>query len=220
MVNIDPNLEILEGMYGKRDDVTSNTVQRSKHLQYWRKCQGCQIHTNDLGWIILGPAMSPYTATEYYEFQRGKHAEPLPQYGSYMAGHSSGSKYDVVEANRRFEPLIELNGIKEIPLDQMIAYNWHRIPVIVKYVPELANIQEYKCTYGCAPLTSTFTDPRHLQTHMKVWHQDVAQPAAIGQEISKAIEAVSSANQISPEAIAAIVMAVREALKAEQPKVG
>lgn len=214
MVTIDPNAEILAGLgLGNKNEVSTSTVQRSKHLQYWKLCSGCQVHTEQLGWVILGPAMSPYTATEYYEFQRGKHATPLEKYGSYMAGKSSASKYDVVEPERRFEPLIEQNGLTEIPFDQMVAYNWHRIPVIVKYIPALADIIDYKCEYGC--LNKLFNSETGLQLHIRVWHNDVAQPQAVGREISKAIEAVKDSSGMSPDTIAAIVVAVREALRAE-----
>ena len=224
MVNkltVDSSYEIFEGLYGRgREVAPSQALDTSKHLQYWKKCSGCAKHTQELGWVVLGPVMSRYTSQEYYDFEQGKHATPLPQYGQYPAGKSSSganSKYDVVEPERRFEPLIEQNGFREIPIDQMIAYNWHRIPVMVKYVPQLAEVQSYPCEYGCS--NRVFTNPEHLKTHISVKHQNVEQPAAIGQEISKAIDAVTSRdNSMSPEAIATIVMAVREAMKIESPK--
>lgn len=218
----DANLDILEGLYGKPGEVVdAKAPKRSKELIYWRKCKGCQIHTQELGWITLGPAMGPYTAQEYFDFQQSKHAEPLAQYGAYPAGKSSSSKYDVVTPERRFEPLIAdfgLKGIREIPFDQMRAYNWHRIPQIVQYFPRLQEVTDYPCEYGCPP-NKKFTSPELLSQHVRVWHNDVAQPQAVGKEISKAIEAVAGGNNsISPETIAAIVMAVREAMSTTTPK--
>lgn len=225
MVNpsLDSGIEILEGMRGVTNQITGAvTGQRYKELQYWRKCKGCQIHTQELGWIVLGPAMSQHTAVEYYQYQRSKHAEPLDKYGTYATGKASvgsdKSKYNVVESGfNRFEPLIEQNGFHEFPIDQMIAYNWHRYPTFVKYVPELANVEEFPCTY-CEG--RRFTQPEHLRIHISAKHENVAQPVAIGKEISKAIESVGSSGgqSMSPEVVAQLVVAVREALRAESPK--
>lgn len=218
MVTQDPNMEILEGMYGRRsDDVVANTNNKTKRVQYWRKCGGCQIHTKELGWITLGPSMSLHTSVEYYEFQQSKHAQPLEKYGTFLAGHAANEKYDVVtQPHRRLEPLIEHNGIHEMPLDQMVAYNFHRIPVIVKYVPELANVVDHPCQFGCPP-NKTFNSIESLQKHIKVWHADVAQPQAIGREISKAIDVIGERSAVSPELISAVALAVRDALKTGSP---
>ena len=224
MVNpsLDSGIEILEGMRGISAPTGVISGQQYKELQYWRKCKGCQIHTQELGWVVLGPAMSQHTAVEYFQYQRSKHAEPLDKYGTYVTGKASvgsdKSKYNVVESGYyRFEPLIEQNGFYEMPIDQMIAYNWHRYPAIVKYVPELADVEDFSCTY-CEG--RRFTNPEHLRVHISAKHENVAQPVAIGKEISKAIEAVGGSGQttMSPELIAQLVVAVREALRAESPK--
>jgi len=219
MVNTPTNIsaDIFESLFGSSEDTVAGTVERSKQLMYWRKCSGCQIHREELGWIIVGPAMGNLTSQEFYEFQRSKHAEPLEKYGKYVVGNSrANGKYNITEGARRFEPLIELGGFHEIPLSQMKAYNWHRIPAIVKNVPELSEVVEYPCKYGCAD--RIFTTQEQLISHISVMHKDVAQPEAIGREISKVLEVTQNSSGISPEAIAQIVVAVREALKASESK--
>ena len=220
MVNVneipveDASLAIIEGMLpnSKGEFGGALTGDKYKHLQYWRKCAGCQIHTQELGWITLGPAMGPHTAVEYYEFQRSKHAEPLEKYGIFLAGESKSQKYNVIFPNERFLPLIEQNGFREIPIDQMIAYNWHRNKALVKVVPELANVVEYKCEYGCPP-NKYWTTEASRQQHIRIWHSDVAQPQAVGKEISKAIDSINQSNQMTPELAALIAKAIKDALK-------
>ena len=212
--------DLFEGIFGKSlDEIESKPEERSKQVQYWRKCNGvyrgraCPIHTQELSWITLGPVMAKLTAQEYYDFQRSKHAEPLVKYGAYVLGKisagSENSKYDVAEADRRFEPLIEQNGLMEIPIDQMIAYNWHHIPVVVKYVPQLAQVVDVTCPHCTG---RTFTEQEHLQTHISAKHEAMQQSTAISSAVANAV----SSGGMTPEGIAAIVMAVREAMKTEK----
>jgi len=217
MVTNDPNIEILEGMSGGRALVVEGvrSGDRNKHLMYWRKCTGCQIHTQELGWITTGPAMGPLTGTEYFEFQQSKHAEPLEKYGKYLAGRNSEAKYDITNPPERFHAMIEQGGWRDFPTDQLIAYNLHRNRAWRKYRPELEEVIDYPCTYGHAD--KIFNNEADLNKHIRIWHNDIAAPQAIGREISKIIESQSGGvNLNSTEGLAALVVAIKEALSTEK----
>lgn len=211
MVNdvVNSGADVLTDMFGSSvmAPIASGITEKNKQLIYWKKCQGCQIHKKELGWVVVGTAMGPHTMNEYYTLLNHKHFTPLEKYGQWLIGKNSGQKYDLTDSAHRFDALIMAGGLLEIPYDQMKAYNWHKFPEIVKYVPELANVIEYSCEY-CTD--KVYTDAKHLAVHTKIWHQDVAQPKAIGQEISRAIAAVGSVNN---ENIAAIVAAVVAAMQ-------
>lgn len=213
MVNAQDTADIFEGLFGKGEQIIAGGVtEKNKQLQYWKKCTGCQIHTEELGWVVIGPAMSEYTMQEYYSYLNHKHWTPLEKYGKYLIGFNKNQPYDLTDPPRRFEALIKNDGVHEIPIDQMVAYNWHRIPAIAKYFPALQQVVDYQCEY-CP--NKVYTQPEHLAIHTRIHHADVASSKAVGQEISKAIAAVTEKPNFSPTDIAAIVVAVREALKSE-----
>lgn len=213
MVTQTESAELFEGLFGKTQEVVAGGVaEKNKLIQYWKKCTGCQIHKDELGWVVIGPAMSEYTMQEYYTYLNHKHWVPLEKYGQYLIGNNPNQKYDLTKPETRFQALADNNGIGEIPIDQMIAYNWHRIPAVAKYFPELQEVVDYRCEY-CPD--KVYTQQQHLAVHTRIWHADVAQSKAVGQEISRAIGAVTAGNSFSPTDIAAIVVAVREALKSE-----
>ena len=181
--------------------------RRNKEIMYWRKCAGCTRHTQENNWITVGPAMSPYTAVEYTEFQQLKHMTPLNKYGIYTQGSLPGQKYNLTKPEERFRAIIELGGIDEFPTDQMVAYNWHKFPAVCAVRPELNDIVDIKCQHGC--VNRTFVVPADYQTHVSIMHKDVAQPEAIGKALEKAI---GTRSNLDPSMIAQIVVAVREAM--------
>ena len=220
MTNLDVtiNQDILSQMSGVSGDViaTSPTNRRGKEIMYWKRCMGCNIHDTDFGYVILGPTMNPLTAIEYTEFMNGKHATPLPQYGTYGLGSVNGQKYNLMEPGQRFKAIIENNGIHEFPVEQAIELNWHKFPVLHKVFPQLADIVDIHCEYGCGA-NRVYKTQEHYNIHVRVWHNDVAQSRAIGKEFSTAIESINKAQQFDPALIAQIVLAVSMAMKGEIP---
>lgn len=194
-------------------NLTPSSIDRSKKLQYWRKCKGCELHSQENNWIVLGPTMSPMTAMEFAEYQNSKHATPLPQYGQYIVGKHPNQKYDVTVPGERFRYIIEQDGINEFPIDQMIAYNWHRYEALQKIYPELKAVVDIPCEHGC--VNRKFTSQEQYNSHISVMHKDVAQPEAIGRQFRAAIETMNSNGKTD---IAAIVAAVMAAMS-EQNKV-
>lgn len=194
-------------------EITSSTVERGKRLQYWKKCEGCAIHTQEKGWVVLGPVMSPNTAMEFAEYQNSKHATPLTQYGQYLTGRVPNQKYNITDAGERFRYIIEQDGIREFPIDQMIAYNWHRYEALQNIFPELKLVVDIHCEHGC--VDRKFTSQDSYNAHINVMHKDVAQPEAIGRQFRAAIE---SMNGNSSDNIAAIVAAVMAAMQTSTNK--
>jgi hypothetical protein len=164
---------------------------------------------------MLGPVMGPNSANEFVDFQNSKHATPLTQYGQYLAGRNANNKYDITEPRQRFNYLIEGGGIGEFPTDQMIAYNWHRYPIIVKARPELEFVEDIQCQHGCS--NRLFTSEKSYHDHISVMHKEVAQPEAIGRHFESAIKQMGN-QSVDPATIAAIVAAVREAMTPEVAK--
>lgn len=212
--------DILSGMVGtgfNNVPDTAGSSSRDRRLQYWRSCPGCDVHTEQHGWIMLGPVMGPNTAVAFVEFQNGKHATPLPQYGQYLAGKSANLKYDITEPSQRFRPIIEEGGINEFPLDQMVAYNWHRYEVMRRVRPELSLVEDIRCQHGCS--NRLFTQESHYRDHISVMHKEVAQPEAIGRQFKEAIERLgaqqNNGGSLTVEQITAIGIAIAQALKGE-----
>ncbi len=200
--------DIFAGISGSNDvpEIAMGT-RRNKELMYWRKCAGCTKHTQENNWITTGPAMSPYTAVEYTEFQQLKHMTPLNKYGTYIIGSVPGQKYNLSKPEERFRAIIELGGIDEFPTDQMVAYNWHKFPVVCAARPELNDIVDIKCQHGCS--NRTFVRNEDYLNHISIMHKEVAQPEAIGKALEKAI---GNRSNLDPSMIAQIVVAVREAM--------
>lgn len=209
--------DILAGM-GRGDAILPQSAAgRSKQIQYWKKCTGCSYHIEELGWVTTGPVMSPRTSIEYTEFQANKHSTPLDIYGQWTIGKVNGQKYDLTDPPRRFQAIIELGGINEFPLDQMQAYNWHRFPIMTKVRPELLNVVEIPCVYGCS--NRKFVGQDSYNNHINVMHKDVMAPEAMGRSLQAAISTMNTNNQMNPETLASIVTAVMAAYDNKFPRV-
>lgn len=214
-------LQLAESLFGREVSGPISVAKRNKAMQYWKKCSGvyngnpCPIHKYDFGWVTLGPVMSPLTAIEYTEFQASKHMTPLPQYGQYEVGNVPGQDFNVTDQETRFKAIIAKGGIAEFPISQMKAYNWHRFKEIRELFPALQEIVDFPCEHGC--IDRVFSNAEIYRTHVKVWHQDVAAPQAIGKEFNRALEALgekmSGVGNITPELIAVIASSVAQAMK-------
>lgn len=200
-------MDISRGIFGGGAPTILGSTERVKQVQYWHKCQGCEYHTEENNWITVGPVMTPRTAVEYTEFMQNKHATPLPQYGQYIMGYNAKQKYDLTNQRTKFQAIIELGGIKEFPLDQMIAYNWHRIPVMVNLIPALGNIVDIPCPY-CAG--RKFVHELHLQQHIQAMHREVMQSEAVGRQFNNAITSLNGTTNLNAEQIALIIKAVMD----------
>ena len=186
----------------------------SRQFQYWRNCEreDCNRHKKQQGWLMLGPAFQPNTATEYVEFIRNKHATPLDAYGT-------SSDNSMAVGPNRFDMMLKKGGIKDFPIEQLIAYGWHRSKTILDSRADLAkavkDLHEYSCEHGCpttgvsAKIFSTIED---YKTHEKVMHPEASAPAAVGRAIASTLQREGASNGAD---IASIVTAVIAGLKSE-----
>ena len=191
---------------------TSNLLEvkkgtHSKELQYWKLCadEACKIHTQQKGWVVTGPALSPKTAVEWSQFMETKHAVSLASYGKWATG-------TIFKAETRFANLIENGGLHEIPLEQAAAYKWHLNPRMVKLFPGIENTPVLKCEHGCPDRglrMRTFNSVESQMKHYRAMHQDVVAPTLIGKQLKEATQSPFAA--IPPEYWAAVVAAIREA---------
>jgi hypothetical protein len=205
--------ELTQDLFGTSpEDIKLATGRGSREVQYWKLCERpeCYQHTTRKGWVVIGPAYSPRTAVEYIEFQQHKHATPLDKYGK----SSSGAMF---EGETRLIPLIESGGIHEIPFTQLVAYGWHRRPLIVKAIPELAKVVDIPCEYGCTtegPDARLFTTVMDYQNHCSVMHRDVVGANAMGQQIKGTIESLGAVqNRWSKEDLVELAKVLAVALK-------
>ena len=176
--------------------------KNTRVLTYWKKCTGeykdqmCQSHGDDLGWIMVGPWPNRFTMYEVQEFELAKHATRLDD--KYIQPPVEDPSRLVTNELKnpitRFAPLIRNGGIHEMPLEQMIAYNWHRLPVFRKEFPELEKVVDIPCEFGCALKgrnARIFTSVDGYRQHVKIVHSDVQAPKAIGEVIKEAINAIN-----------------------------
>jgi len=185
--NFDMSTDLLREMVGSgaNGDIALSNRRRGRELMYWHGCQreDCNRHIEQRGWILLGPAFNPFTSVEYVEFMQSKHATPIEGYGNVSM--------DLATGPTRFKVLLEKNGLKEFPLDQLVAYGWHRSATLLQARPDLAEaigkVQEYACEHGCptvGPRARVFSSLEAYKQHTKVNHQETAAPEAVGRAIA------------------------------------
>jgi len=205
----EPSNEVLVNEILGLSTFSSAAIPRSKdrQLQYWKfhTCPStCSRHRDRKGWVTTGPSLSPYTAIEYTNFMEGKHAVPLDKsYGTdigFIKGRpDSGSMFD---GETRFKLLLKNNGLHEMPDDQIIAYGWHRLPIVQALRPHI-QVVSIPCEYGCPD--RIFNNDVELSLHVKAMHIDSAGARAVGKQIEKVIERVSALQGIDPMQLAQIV---------------
>jgi|SRR3990172_356611 len=205
------DLEELAG--GTGPSVNLSSARHSKEIQYWRLCiiPECEQHLDNKGWITVAPAYSPRTALQCEEFRIAKHAQPLDvKYGRQASG-------EMFSGPTRFLPLIRTGGIHLMPLDQMVAYGWHRRSAYVRAIPELAKIVDIPCEHGCptvGPRARLFVTLQDYQDHCTVMHRDAVGVDAMGRQITKALGTMQDIQQRwSKEELVQLAAAIASAIK-------
>ena len=208
-MTMDLSTGILRELVGEgASDIAIAPRRRSKELMYWKTCQreDCQRHIEQRGWVTMGPAFQPFTATEYVEFMEFKHATPLPAYGSSISN-------EMAIGPTRFKMLLEKGGIKEFAIDQLIAYGWHRMESILTARPDVAEatitLREYICEHGCptvGPRARVFSTIEGYKAHTKVMHSEAAAPEAVGRAIATTLQRGTGVNAPDIASIAAAVV--------------
>jgi hypothetical protein len=175
-------------------------------LQYWRKCMrmGCPRHTDkftntnrEMGWVIVGPDMG--SPIEHARWINSKHMTPLPQYGSMSYGVDGAAN-----PYTRFKQLIEKGGLRELPVDQIQAYNWDKIPEVAYAHPDLV-ISRIPCDLGC--VNRDFLTEEIYKDHISGWHSEAKGTMAIGAELGKVMRQQQQPQAVDAVAIGAAVSA-------------
>lgn len=195
--------------------------RQAKMFTYMKLCRedNCPSHVNRKGWLTVGPALQPLTMQEHMEFLQSKHATVVLK--------DDGSPYRIdmndltAHPAQRFEPLLAegLDQLKHLPLDQMQAMGWHRMPAVVAAVPALEDTVEYYCEHGCA---QTGTDARWfleediVRKHVLAVHGAAAAPDAMGRRISEAMEQMGGFQGMDPVALATAIVTALEARDVEK----
>lgn len=176
--------------FGVPTDGALSARRRQREVMYWRifACtpDQCQAHKHSKGWISVGPKLSPQTAVEYTEFMQNKHAQPLTKYGSDVGLNPRGGG-ELQNPATRFDPILRTpGGINEFPDEQIIAYNWHKIPEVLATRPHLADVPDIKCEYGCP--NHSFNNEAAYNKHLRAMHQEVSSAKAVGDQVGKLLE--------------------------------
>lgn len=178
---------------------------REKKLSYFHIFASPRYaNHNRRGWVTTGPKLNALTAVEYTEFMEHKGALPLR--------YPLSDKEEMLlhKPETRFVPLLLKGGITEFPVRQMAEYGWHLIPEVKAARPELGLIETFYCEYGCpteGPSMRWFLSKSEVGVHYKGFHPEVAGPAAVGQQMAKAVQAASFGG-MTPEGIAELVARV------------
>ena len=157
---------------------------------YWKRCERerCFRHSDKLtgvnlqrGWVVTGPSEAS-DPRGFDRYVRAKHMTPLPQYGAFPIGEAS-----IITGGRtRLIELVNRGGLLEVPLDQMIAYNWDKIPLLRMNVPALTGVNRWPCKYGC--IGRDFTSQDGYKEHIKAIHENLMVQEATAETFKAAIE--------------------------------
>lgn len=193
---------------------------RNRHEQYWRFCidDGCQKpgHVSERGYIKIGPSMKTKKGAEdVRRYRETKHGEPLPQFGQYEVGYELHQNASSRLPFGKYTPLItQPGGIAAFPREQIIEMGWHRNPLIRKARPDVADVVDLPCPFGCR--NKAFATEDSKRQHIEAAHEKQMVSTALGEQISKPMEQIAAlvAKQQGgdPAQIASIVAAVMAAM--------
>jgi hypothetical protein len=190
---------------------------RSAHHVYFRMCpdQGCLRHrgldsgiNERAGWITIGPDRAS-NSIEHTRYIEDKHMTPLPEYGRMPVGMLGASN-----ASLRFKALLEHpsgRGIFEIPLTQLAAYGWDKIPEVRAIRTDCETITRISCGHGC--VNRSFLTDDQYKVHIQAKHAEVASSVAIGEAVKGAVALNQQA--FDPTQLATAVVAVIQQLNTQ-----
>lgn len=193
---------------------------RNRHEQYWQFCtnEDCQKpgHIAERGYIKIGPSMKTNKGAEdVRRFRDTKHAEPLPKFGQYEVGYELHQNASSRLPFGKFTPIVtQPGGIAAFPREQIIEMGWHRNPLIRKARPDVADVVDVRCPFGCR--NKLFATEEAKRQHVEAAHEKQMVSTALGEQISKPMEQIAAlvAKQQGgdPAQIASIVGAVMAAM--------
>jgi|SRR6185312_14294482 len=193
---------------------------RNRHEQYWKFCadDNCQKpgHVSERGYIKVGPSMKTNKGAEdVRRYRETKHAEPLPKFGQYEVGYELHQNASSRLPFGKYTPLItQPGGIAQFPREQILEMGWHRNPLIRKARPDVADVVDLPCPFGCRNRFFATEDAK--RQHIEAGHEKQMVSTALGEQISKPMEQIAAlvAKQQGgdPEQIGKIVAAVMAAM--------
>lgn len=225
-------------MGGSIGEVVVPRTRRVRKLQYFKRCErpGCIVHRTMRGWVVVGPTRES-NMYEHQEYIENKHMTPLPEefgvevYGQekgYMTGKSDGSR-----PTRYARILMHPQGMAQFPVDQIIAFGWHRHPELRQLMTpeqreaaEAVLASETSCPFGCNdPVRSgeplRFHNDELRNAHLYAFHRgaDMARmtASAIGEELRKA--SIGGSTEVVGAVVAAVLQAMQSAQAPKQQPV-
>ncbi len=214
-----------DGARGPAGDAVAFQGMVNRHEQFWKFCvdEDCMKpgHIARRGWVVVGPSMkSKKGAENFRQFRDMKHAEPLTKYGQYEVGYELHKNASARLPFGKFTPIVTApGGINEFPKDQITAMGWHRNPVIKRARPDVADVVDVMCPFGCR--TGVFASEDAKRQHVEAAHEKQMVSTALGEQISKPMEQIAALvakQQGGGDAtqIAAIVAAVMSAMNSSK----
>lgn len=225
VVNDATHNKLALSIFGTGDERAVAVTERSRRLKYWKqpKWRG--------GWVTVGPDIVTDPA-EYRQYVQFKKMQELPdEFGIELvnAGPMSGDK-----PGRRLEPFVRNGGLTAkdedgeyiMPASQIVAYNWHRDETVRKLRPDVANVVEVECRYGC--IDGATNSPRvfagineeealQKERQHSRRHARAIETEAVGKAVSEAIKSMPQFNGFSPEQFATLMaIALKTAKKIEE----
>jgi hypothetical protein len=219
---------VMAAMFGEKNSTTAvglgSLGRQSREAKYWKKPDG---------WVTIGPTRST-DGPEYLRYLENKRYKPLPDfYGVEVVGEKPGGGNSMCTANGKLQlrSFIKNGGLTAIdengeygpkgeyllPRDQLIVLGMHRQPSIVAQRPDLADVEDVECPYGCIDQATQkhrlFAYQTWCDQHIVAVHKDAIASEAVGKTIAKAMANQGGTNA---EQIAAIVAAVMQAMNPVQ----
>jgi hypothetical protein len=133
----------------------------------------------------------------FQRFKEIKHMTPLPQYG-YMPWSVAGASHPSL----RFKKLLETpGGINEIPISQIISFEWDKIPEVRAVRPDVPLVDRIPCEFGCAG--RDFITRDDYNQHIQARHEEATAAQALGGAITGAV----APQPVDPNTLAAAIAA-------------
>lgn len=222
------NADVMAAMFGAKSSTGATVLgsqgRESRQVKYWKKPDG---------WVTLGPTRQT-DGPEYLRYLENKRYKPLPDsYGVEVVGKPAALGGSMLNSNghTRLAKFIENGGLTArdetgefgrvgdylLPREQLIVMGMHRKPEIVALRPDLADIVDTPCPYGCIDQATSrprlFAYKEWCDQHVVAAHHDAIASEAVGRTIAKAME---KQNGVDTNQIATIVAAVMAALNPVQ----